>query len=229
MADKNSRPSGHADIAESTEIAILDAAEHLFADHGFDATSVRAIGTKAGVNPALLHYYFSTKEDLLRRVVERRSSSINSIRRERLLMLFANSSPTLPTLEDVLEVIIRPTIELGRDENQGGSSYTRIIHTLSAAKDPRFYRLIADNFDPIARYSIECIQRVVPDLTKADAVDCYMSMIQISFMLMAPTGRAVALADGHKYEQDAERAIRFATLFAAAGIRALAVRRAAPA
>lgn len=225
MADRvpKARRRG-GEINESAQIAILDAAEFLFAEHGFDATSVRAIGNHAGVNPALLHYYFETKEDLLRKVVERRSSHINSIRRERLLMLFANSSPTLPTLEEILEVIIRPTIELGRDQSRGGGSYTRILDSLSTANDPRSYKLVSDNFDPIARYSIECIQRVVPELTKAEAVDCYMAVIKLSFLLMSPTGRAVALADGAEYEQDAERAIEFAIRFTAAGIRATAMR-----
>lgn len=225
MADQTSKTKRRGnEISESTEIAILDAAEYLFAEHGFDATSVRAIGTHAGVNPALLHYYFETKEELLRKVIERRSSSINAIRRERLLMLFANSSPALPTLEEILEVIIRPTVELGRDETRGGGSYTRILDSLSAAADPRSYKLISDNFDPIARYSIECIMRVVPELTRAEAVDCYMAVIKLSFLLMSPTGRALALADGADYAQDAERAIAFATKFTAAGIRATASR-----
>jgi TetR/AcrR family transcriptional regulator len=52
--------------------AILDAAEKLFATHGFAATTVKAIGQEAGVNPALLYYYYSDKTALYRAVLDRR-------------------------------------------------------------------------------------------------------------------------------------------------------------
>lgn len=52
--------------------ALLDAAEALFARQGFAATSIKAIGAEAGVNPALLYYYFPDKERLYHAVLERR-------------------------------------------------------------------------------------------------------------------------------------------------------------
>lgn len=52
--------------------AILDAAETLFARQGFAATTIKAIGKEAGVNPALLYYYFPDKERLYHAVLERR-------------------------------------------------------------------------------------------------------------------------------------------------------------
>lgn len=44
--------------------AILDAAEQLFAAQGFAPTTIKQIGAAAGVNPALLYYYFGDKEQL---------------------------------------------------------------------------------------------------------------------------------------------------------------------
>jgi TetR/AcrR family transcriptional regulator len=52
--------------------AILDAAETLFARQGFAATTIKAIGKEAGVNSALLYYYFPDKERLYHAVLERR-------------------------------------------------------------------------------------------------------------------------------------------------------------
>jgi TetR/AcrR family transcriptional regulator len=49
---------------------ILDTAEELFADHGYAATSIRRIAETAGVNPALVHYYFGNKKALLQKVME---------------------------------------------------------------------------------------------------------------------------------------------------------------
>jgi AcrR family transcriptional regulator len=47
-----------------TRAAILDAARTLFAVGGFSGTSVRAVAAKAGVDPALVHHYFGSKDDL---------------------------------------------------------------------------------------------------------------------------------------------------------------------
>ncbi len=50
---------------------ILDTAEELFSDNGYAATSIRRIADDAGVNPALVHYYFGNKRALLQKVMER--------------------------------------------------------------------------------------------------------------------------------------------------------------
>jgi AcrR family transcriptional regulator len=55
---------------------ILDAAEKLFSEKGFAATSVQEIADTAKVNKAMIFYYFSSKEDLLTAAVERVISGI---------------------------------------------------------------------------------------------------------------------------------------------------------
>lgn len=55
---------------ESKEV-ILDAAESLFASRGFEATTIKHIGARAKVNPALLYYYFGDKKALYRAVLGR--------------------------------------------------------------------------------------------------------------------------------------------------------------
>ena len=56
----------------TTQLALLDAAEALFARQGFAATTIKAIGAEAGVNPALLYYYYPDKGRLYHAVLERR-------------------------------------------------------------------------------------------------------------------------------------------------------------
>ncbi|MCX4094406.1 TetR family transcriptional regulator [Nocardia sp. alder85J] len=48
-----------------TREAILAAARSRFAEVGFDKASIRSIATAAGVDPALVHHYFGTKQELL--------------------------------------------------------------------------------------------------------------------------------------------------------------------
>jgi AcrR family transcriptional regulator len=47
-----------------TRDAILASARRLFADRGYQATTVRAVAAEAGVNAALVHHYFGTKQQL---------------------------------------------------------------------------------------------------------------------------------------------------------------------
>jgi AcrR family transcriptional regulator len=60
LARRSGRRPGNPDTRES----ILDAARSAFADKGFDGASIRGIATGAGVDPALVHHYFGTKNQL---------------------------------------------------------------------------------------------------------------------------------------------------------------------
>jgi AcrR family transcriptional regulator len=58
--------------APDTRAAILAAARELFAAHGFAGTSMRAVASAAGVDAALVHHYFGTKDDLFLAALELR-------------------------------------------------------------------------------------------------------------------------------------------------------------
>ena len=58
---------------------ILDVAEKVFSEHGFDGASTRMISGEASVNMAMLNYYFGSKEGLFIAVVERKITSFQDI------------------------------------------------------------------------------------------------------------------------------------------------------
>jgi AcrR family transcriptional regulator len=62
------RPAGAE--ADDVRRALLEAAERLFAVQGFKGVPVRAIADAAGVNPAMIHYYFGDKQGLHQAVLE---------------------------------------------------------------------------------------------------------------------------------------------------------------
>src|ERR1700752_5110069 len=63
-----------------TKGRILDAAEALFIEHGFEATSLRAITASARVNLAAVNYHFGSKEELFQAVLTRRLDPMNQER-----------------------------------------------------------------------------------------------------------------------------------------------------
>jgi AcrR family transcriptional regulator len=58
------RRSGRRPGNQDTRQSILDAAQAVFAERGFDNASIRAIAAAAKVDPALVHHYFGTKDKL---------------------------------------------------------------------------------------------------------------------------------------------------------------------
>jgi AcrR family transcriptional regulator len=63
---------------------ILDAADHLFGEQGFDATTTREIAERAGVNKALIHYHFTSKDELLARLLDRYYERLSGVLHEAL-------------------------------------------------------------------------------------------------------------------------------------------------
>lgn len=77
--NSKSKISAGPKTVQSKQNCILDAAETLFAVHGYAGTSTRAISKKAGVNIAMLSYYFGSKHALLYAVIERFSTRLQEV------------------------------------------------------------------------------------------------------------------------------------------------------
>src|SRR4029453_3762817 len=61
-----------------TRTRILDAAEELFMQHGFEGTSMRQLTAKAGANLAAVNYHFGSKDALMGAVFRRRLDPMNA-------------------------------------------------------------------------------------------------------------------------------------------------------
>jgi AcrR family transcriptional regulator len=61
-------------VHNEKQIAIIDTAEKLFSRNGFEGTSVRDIAHEAGINVAMISYYFGSKEKLMEAIFERKTS-----------------------------------------------------------------------------------------------------------------------------------------------------------
>ncbi|MFI5587342.1 TetR family transcriptional regulator [Amycolatopsis sp. NPDC051758] len=71
MAEHDTRRrAGRWRSGEESKQRVLQAARDLFAQHGFGATSVRAIAAAAGVDPAMVFYFFGTKQGLFNAAVD---------------------------------------------------------------------------------------------------------------------------------------------------------------
>ncbi|WP_028662221.1 TetR/AcrR family transcriptional regulator [Saccharomonospora iraqiensis] len=63
------RRRGRRPVGQDTRTALLEAARAMFAENGYDRATVRAIATRAGVDPAMVNHWFGGKEGLFARAV----------------------------------------------------------------------------------------------------------------------------------------------------------------
>ncbi|HEU4718546.1 MAG TPA: TetR family transcriptional regulator [Bacteroidia bacterium] len=104
---------------------LLDIAEELFSENGFDATSVRALAERAGMNVAMVSYYFGSKEKLFEAVIIRKTAYI----REKLMLLAGDKS--LSAWEKMRELIGNYTERILNDE---GRYHKMMMRELSLRK-----------------------------------------------------------------------------------------------
>ncbi|HET7536025.1 MAG TPA: TetR/AcrR family transcriptional regulator, partial [Candidatus Didemnitutus sp.] len=129
----------------TTEIKILDAAEKLFANNGFNATSMRQITAAAQVNLAAINYHFDSKETLYREVVLRRIRPLNAERIARLDHALTLAGDR-PPLELILDILVQPVFEIHRSPAKGGAYFVRIMARSLAEPLPFMHTILADEF-----------------------------------------------------------------------------------
>lgn len=84
------------------QLEILQVAEQLFAEEGFDGTSVRDIAKKANINVAMISYYFGSKEKMLEALVLNRISDM----RLQLESLYHENLPPFAKVDKMIELYI---------------------------------------------------------------------------------------------------------------------------
>jgi AcrR family transcriptional regulator len=147
-----------ADAADGTAARILDAAERLFAEHGIEAASVRAITQSAGVNIAAVHYHFGSKQDLVRALVERRVAEMHEAR---LPWLDKAEERAEVTTRDVAEAWVRPLAQLALDPDR--RTYLAFLVVLNSG-GPDLRSLSAEVFRPQYVRFATLLARALPDV-----------------------------------------------------------------
>jgi len=167
-----SRPVRKALAAEATsadtKTRILDAAERLFVEHGFEATSLRQLTTAAGVNLAAVNYHFGSKEELFQAVLTRRLDPMNQERIERLEKLEREASGKPLSCEKILFAMLIPALRLARDERRGGKNFLRLLGRAYADPAPFIRHFLSRQYaEMIGRYK-EAFLRALPQLSRQE-------------------------------------------------------------
>ena len=151
-----------------TKEKILDAAEALFMEHGFEATSLRTITAAAVVNLAAVNYHFGSKEELFQAVLTRRLDPMNQKRVELLTELERDAAPDTLPCGRILSAMFIPALLLARDPERGGKNFLRLLGRAYADPAPFIRKFLAEQYAVmIARFKA-AFGRALPDLPKKE-------------------------------------------------------------
>ncbi|MEX3935057.1 TetR/AcrR family transcriptional regulator [Paraburkholderia phymatum] len=150
-----------------TKSRILDAAETLFIECGYEAMSLRQITSKAEVNLAAVNYHFGSKEALMHAMLSRRLDLLNQERLKLLDRFDALLGPRL-TCEHVLGAMFIPALRLSRDTRIGGKAFLRLLGR--AYTDPSsFIRdFLSAHYASVSERFFEAFQRALPHLPREE-------------------------------------------------------------
>ena len=211
---KSRLPSSHMrQTVGSKEEAIMDCAERLFAEHGYDNVSLRWISKELDVNLASVNYYFGSKLGLLRAVLHRRAGPINDERSRLLRQCEQKFDAGSVTVEEVLRSFMEPTMR-----GEGGHYYRGIRRHLATSPDPTLRGLFDEAFYDVAKQFIVLLRKIVPTLREEEFM--WRVACVYSAMLFLPPDHAWLpkdLASGYE-RSDVDSVMRHAIPFLVAGM-----------
>jgi Transcriptional regulator len=213
------RPKGQGpDLRE----AILDAAEALFSRHGFYGVTVRQVAAEAGVDTALIHYYFGAKRELFDSVFARRAEILNTARLE-ALSAYKAAHPGRMEVEGIIEAFIGPLIELSLTNDEGWKNYFRLVALVNntpAWGGETMHRF----FDPVVHALIDTLKEAMPDAEVRDLYWCYQFLTGAMMLTLSETGRIDQLSDGLCRSTDLEAVRSRLYAYCAAGLTGVVAR-----
>jgi AcrR family transcriptional regulator len=148
----------------STKERILDAAERLFAQFGFEATSLRAITAEAGVNLGAVNYHFQSKEALVHAVVGRRLGPVNQARMQLLDRFEAEAAGRPVPIPQLLQAFLAPVLEMKRSAPNFVPLAARVYTEPESFRDVVFRKHIQG----VAERFLAAFQRALPDLPQEE-------------------------------------------------------------
>jgi len=153
-----------------TRTRILDAAEELFMQHGFEATSMRLLTSTAGVNLAAVNYHLGSKDALIEALFQRRLDPMNAERIAALdaLEQRAGEQPLAP--EQIIRAFIGASLRMIEDARSGGRNFIRLLGRAYTEPARQIRALIGRLHAPAMERFKAAFARALPDVPLEELV-----------------------------------------------------------
>jgi len=144
---------------------LLDAAEALFAERGFEAVSVRDITTRAEANVAAVNYHFGSRDDLIDLLILHYANPVNEERLARLEAVEKKWHGKISPLEEVCDAFLRPLAGTARKSRLSEPLFHKLlgrIFALPSASFPTEARHLLQNS---TNRFVRVLSKALPSLT----------------------------------------------------------------
>lgn len=150
--------------APDTRCRILDAAERLLMERGYEGTSMRMIAVAAEVNLAAANYHFGSKEKLVEAVFRRRLAWLNDERLRRLdaMEAEAGGKPLRPS--QILDAFFGTLLDIGENEALGGMTFLRLIGRAMTEPAGFIRSFFAGEYEEVVIRYKQAFARALPDV-----------------------------------------------------------------
>ncbi|SFV05539.1 TetR/AcrR family transcriptional regulator [Pseudoduganella namucuonensis] len=149
--------------------SILVAAERLFAARGYHGVSIRDIANEAGVQFALIGYYYGNKLELYHHIFELRSGYIKE--RLELLAGIMDNATARNALGDIVDAFVGPVLKLAQSVD--GDNFLRMVSRGMTEQLSEDEKVIQELFDPLAHAFIDAMASVLPHVSRGTVAWCY--------------------------------------------------------
>ena len=172
--------------AETRE-RLLDAAERIFAERGFEGASMRAVTQAAGASVSAANYHFGSKEELLRATLLRRVAPLNERRLARLDALEAEAGGRPLELETILETFLRPVFEEHASSVDATARFRQVAARIYSDPPDVVAAMKRELFGPILTRFVGALDAALPEKSRGE--------IELGFQLTV--GVMVHVISGH--------------------------------
>jgi AcrR family transcriptional regulator len=197
---------------------LLDVAEGEFAARGFARTSLREISDKAALNPALVRYYFGSKEGLYTEILVRRGRQV-ARERIRLLDELEQRPGRPPKLEEIIRAFLLPVVAVRR-QGPGGMAFVRLTARIQNEPQEVARELRRELYEESTQRFIEAFRRALPNLEPNTIFWRMIAFIGAYLYTMSDANRLETLSKGACRSSDIDEALRQLVPFLTGGMRA---------
>lgn len=145
----------------STKEKILDAAEKLFSDNGFNGTSLREITSQAEVNLAAVNYHFGSKKELIKAVMSR---YMNELSPRLMTTLTSVQAKDKPTLIEVFSAFVEPLLALNMFRENGTSIFLQLLGRGYTDSQGFLRWFLTTKYPQVIENFIAAVQKAYPEL-----------------------------------------------------------------
>lgn len=192
-----------------TRQKILDAAERLFGEYGYSATSLRHIISDAQVNLAAIHYHFGSKLDLLDQVILRKIGPMNERRLQLLNQFEAESAPAPAPVEKILEAFIAPAILIEKSPE-----FVKLMGRVHA--EGLMPEIVQRHFQPIFEQFMTALRNALPGVPEKELL--WKAHFTMGAMAHALTARPELIPQSE--QESALNVSKMLVAFVSSGFRA---------